>query len=118
MSTITPFHFRSRCVPRDGKSGWSELNENGWTSDSGSERGLPRVGRCRPGMDCFWPYKVLYICSSPIYAQIGNSYNLASNTFNRKKGSNAGKILKEKADELEDALNATMEKYSVEMMRD
>ena len=36
----------------------------------------------------------------------------------RKKGSNAGKILKEKADELEDALNATMEKYSVEMMRD
>ena len=39
-------------------------------------------------------------------------------TFNRKKGSNASKILKEKADELEDALNATMEKYSVEMMRD
>ena len=53
MSAITPFHFRSRCVPRDGKSGWSELNENGRTSDRGSERGLPRVGRCRPGMDCF-----------------------------------------------------------------
>ena len=38
--------------------------------------------------------------------------------IHRKKGSNAGKILKDKADELEDALNATMEKYSVEMMRD
>ena len=36
----------------------------------------------------------------------------------RKKGSNAGKILKDKADELEDALKLTMEKYNVEMLRD
>ncbi len=36
----------------------------------------------------------------------------------RKKGSNAGKVLKDKADELEGALNDTMDKYSVEMVRD
>lgn len=36
----------------------------------------------------------------------------------RKKGSQAGKILRDKADELEEALNHTMENYSVEMFRD
>ena len=36
----------------------------------------------------------------------------------RKKGSNAGKILKDKADELEEALRQTTESYSVEMMKD
>ena len=36
----------------------------------------------------------------------------------RKKGSNAGKILKDKADELDGALKETIENYSVEMMWD
>jgi hypothetical protein len=36
----------------------------------------------------------------------------------RKKGSNAGRILREKADELDLALKQTTEKYSVEMVRD
>lgn len=36
----------------------------------------------------------------------------------RKKGSNAGKILTAKADELEEALKETTETYSVEMVRD
>ena len=36
----------------------------------------------------------------------------------RKKGSQAGKILREKADQLEEALNETKSKYSLEMMSD
>ncbi len=36
----------------------------------------------------------------------------------RKKGSQAAKVLADKAEELEQALNHTMENYSVEMMRD
>jgi hypothetical protein len=36
----------------------------------------------------------------------------------RKKGSQAGKILRDKANELETALGETKEKYSVEMIRD
>ena len=36
----------------------------------------------------------------------------------RKKGSQAGKILRDKADQLEEALNETKSKYSLEMMSD
>ena len=36
----------------------------------------------------------------------------------RKKGSQAGKILREKANELEEALADTKSKYSVDMIRD
>jgi hypothetical protein len=36
----------------------------------------------------------------------------------RKKGSQAGKILRDKANELEEALKDTKAKYSVEMIRD
>ena len=54
----------------------------------------------------------------PLFCAKLINYNSTIPSFNRKKGSNAGKILRDKADELDDALNATMEKYSVEMMRD
>ena len=36
----------------------------------------------------------------------------------RKKGSQAAKILRDKADQLEEALNETKSKYSLEMMTD